>query len=81
MPWKIGSVRITEAPPIRAKAVMMIGRVRALQDNSTASRTSTPFLTSSTAKSTNRIEFLTIIPARAMNPIIEVAVNWALKIR
>ena len=31
MPWKIGSVRMTLAPPIRANAVIMIGRVRAFE--------------------------------------------------
>ena len=60
---------------------MLIGRVCILQDSSTASRTSTPFRTSSTATATSRIEFLTMLPARAMNPFIEVAEFWVSKTR
>ena len=78
MPWKIGSNRITLEPSSRAKAVMRIGRVRALQARMTASRTGAPACTSCLAKSTSRMELRTMIPARAMKPIIEVAVNSAL---
>ncbi len=77
MPWKIGSDRITDEPTISAIAVMMIGRVRVWQAWITASCTRTPFSTACSEKSTSRIELRTMIPASAMKPIIEVAVNEA----
>ena len=78
IPWKIGSDNITIDPPNKAKAVIKIGRVRASQERITASRGLKPsFTTASRAKSTNKIEFRTIIPAKAIKPIMEVAVNSA----
>ena len=77
MPWKIGSDRITDEPTISARAVMMIGRVRVHTAWTTAVRTSMPSATAWREKSTSRIELRTMIPANAMKPIIEVAVNDA----
>ncbi len=78
MPWKIGSVRMTLEPATSANAVMMIGRVRVRHDWITASRTSRPSATACLVKSTKRIELRTMMPASAMKPIIDVAVNGAL---
>ena len=75
MPWKMGSVKITLEPATRARAVMRMGRVRVLQARITASATGTPFCTSWIEKSTSRMELRTMMPARAIQPIMEVAVN------
>ena len=56
---------------------MMIGRVRVAQAVMTAVRGSTPRNTAWREKSTSRIELRTIMPASAIKPIIEVAVNGA----
>ena len=77
MPLKIGSKMMTPEPPTNARAVTMIGRVRALQASSTDSVTGRPASTSWRVKSTSRIELRTMMPASAMKPIIEVAVNSA----
>ena len=77
IPWKIGSDKITLEPPTRAKAVIRIGRVREEQELMTASKNGVPLAYSCTVKSTSRIELRTIIPAKAIQPIIEVAVNSA----
>ena len=77
IPRKIKSLKITLDPATRASAVITMGRVRALQERITASRTFTPCKISCWAKSTKRIELRTIIPARAIKPIMEVAVNLA----
>ena len=55
----------------------MIGRVRVLHARMTASVTGTPRWTSCTEKSTSSIELRTMMPASAIQPIIEVAVNSA----
>ena len=75
MPWKIGSNRITKEPATNASAVIRIGRVRVLHAQITASTTVAPSCSLCTEKSTNRIELRTMMPARAIQPIIEVAVN------
>ncbi|SEH76720.1 hypothetical protein BAZSYMB_SCAFFOLD00015_0 [Bathymodiolus azoricus thioautotrophic gill symbiont] len=77
MPWKIGSDKITLEPPTSAKAVIIIGRVLDAQEFTTASKNGTPLAYSCTVKSTNKIELRTIMPAKAIQPIIEVAVNSA----
>ena len=75
IPWNMGSKKITEEANISAKAVISMGRVRVLHALITASSTDTPRLTSWMEKSTSRIELRTIIPASAIQPIMEVAVN------
>ena len=75
IPWKIGSVMMTLDPATSASAVIRIGRVRILHERIMASATGTPFWISCTAKSTSRIELRTMMPASAIQPIIEVAVN------
>ena len=77
MPWKIGSNKMTLEPKTNAAAVMMIGRVLALHAKITASVIGTPFAISWREKSTNNMELRTIIPASAIKPIIDVAVNSA----
>ncbi len=77
MPWKMGSVKMTLDPATRARAVIRIGLVRALQALITASVTVSPLATSSMEKSTSRMELRTMMPARAMNPIMDVAVKSA----
>ena len=77
MPWKIGSVRITLEPNTKAKAVIKIGRVRARHASITASCTGMPAATARLEKSANKIELRTIMPASAIKPIIDVAVNSA----
>ncbi len=79
IPWNIGSDRMTLEPATKASAVIKIGRVLELHERTTASKNGIPFAYSCTVKSTNKIEFLTIIPAKAIQPIIEVAVNSAFK--
>lgn len=58
-----------------------MGRVRTAADSTTAKARGTPFFTLCSAKSTTKIEFLTIIPAKAIKPIIEVAVKKEFKIK
>ncbi len=77
MPWKIGSVMIDAEPPIKASDVMTIGRVLARHDWITASCTGVPARMACLEKSTSRMEFLTMMPARAIQPIMLVAVNSA----
>ena len=73
---------MTSEPPINANAVMAIGLVRASQECITASTTLFPsFSTAFFEKSTNNIEFLTTIPAKAINPIMDVAVKSAPQIQ
>ncbi|SMN02350.1 hypothetical protein SPONN_879 [uncultured Candidatus Thioglobus sp.] len=78
IPWNIGSDKITLDPPTKANAVIIIGRVLDAQELITASKNGTPLAYSCTVKSTSKIELRTIIPAKAIQPIIEVAVNSAL---
>ena len=75
MPWKIGSKKITDDPQTSASAVIRMGRVRVLHDVITASTTVSPCWIRWTEKSTSRIELRTMMPARAIQPIIDVAVN------
>ena len=60
-----------------ATPVRIMGFARTLAELMTASRKGVPAVTCIFIKSTNKIEFLTIIPAKAIMPIIEVAVNCA----
>ena len=78
-PWNIGSNSITKEPTTTAAAVKSIGRKRMEPASTTASFKGRPSATFKLMKSTSIIEFLTIIPAPAMNPIIEVAVKNAPK--
>ncbi len=77
IPWKMGSKRMTLEPATRARAVITIGRVLVLQASTTASRTSTPSRTRCREKSTSKMELRTMMPANAMKPIMDVAVNSA----
>ena len=54
-----------------------MGCARTAADCTTASLNGTPRATCSSMKSTNRIELRTMIPASAIMPIIDVAVNCA----
>ena len=76
-PLKIGSSRMKEAPIIAASAVSAMGLARAAAACMTASCGATPAASRWFTKSTSRIEFLTMIPASAIMPIMEVAVNCA----
>ena len=77
-PWKIGSARITAAPIIAASAVRRIGlkRIGAGFEQHVAAA-ARPGVRAWRMKSTSRIELRTMMPASAMKPIIEVAVNGA----
>ena len=77
MPWKIGSPRIVLDPAIIASWVIRIGRVLVRAAWITASRISMPCRTACLVKSTSRIELRTMMPASAIQPIIEVAVKSA----
>ena len=79
MPLKMESPRMTLAPATSARAVMRMGRVRVLQAWITASSTDNPRRTAWMEKSTSRMELRTMMPASAIQPIIEVAVNSASK--
>jgi len=76
-PWKMGSKSITKEPTTTAAAVRAIGL------NRTAPAFISAFLSppqsrhSIWAKSISRIEFLTMMPASAIKPIMEVAVKKA----
>ena len=74
-PWKIGSSRMTTPPTTSAAAVSAIGRNRTAAALVTAAASGSPASSSRLTKSTSRIELRTMIPARAMKPIIEVAVK------
>ena len=74
-PLKIGSSRMKNAPIIAARPVSAMGCARTAADCTTASLKGTPRATCSSIKSTSRIELRTMIPASAIMPIIEVAVN------
>ena len=74
-PLKIGSSRMNMAPSMAASAVRAIGLARTAADWITASWKSMPAATCSLMKSTSRIELRTMMPASAIMPIIEVAVN------
>ena len=76
-PLKIGSSRMKAAPSIAASAVRAIGFARAAAERITASSAAMPSASRAFTKSTSRMEFLTMMPASAIIPIIEVAVNCA----
>src|SRR5271166_2179423 len=63
------------APIIAASAVRRIGLKRTAPASSRISRKVLPCPAPWRMKSTNRIELRTMMPASAMKPIIEVAVN------
>ena len=62
---------------IAAAAVRTIGRNRMAPASSSTSRSDRPSLGVWRMKSTSRIELRTMIPARSMKPIIDVAVKGA----
>lgn len=68
---------MTAAPIMAARAVSKIGLNRIAPASSKTSTNGRSGARLCRIKSTSRIEFLTIIPANAMNPIIEVAVKGA----
>ena len=76
-PLNIGSSRIKSAPSMADSAVSIIGCARVMAELMTASLNALPAATSRLMKSTSKIEFLTIMPASAIMPIIDVAVNCA----
>jgi len=76
-PWKIGSSRMVAAPIMAASAVSRIGLKRTAPASSSTSRKVLPWPSPWRTKSTSRIELRTMMPASAMKPIIEVAVNGA----
>ena len=65
------------APSIAASAVSTIGCARTEQASITAPSSALPLANALLMKSTSRIELRTMIPASAIMPIIEVAVNGA----
>ena len=75
IPLKIGSSRIATAPAIKVNDVIKIGRMRISAPLTAASFTGTPDATSIFTNSTIRIDCRTMIPPRAIMPIIDVAVN------
>jgi hypothetical protein len=76
-PWKIGSKRITKLPTTTAAAVSNMGRKRTAPASMIASSSGNPSFLRNTAKSMRIIELRTMIPARAMKPIMLVAVKKA----
>ena len=76
-PWKIGSKRITKAPPTTLTAVSSIGRNRTAPASSTALARGMPSARRISIKSTRIIELRTTMPAPAMKPIMDVAVKKA----
>ena len=76
-PLKIGSSRMKRAPSVADRAVSKIGCARVMAEFTTASFKSIPLATCRLIKSTNKIELRTMIPASAIIPIIDVAVNCA----
>jgi len=76
-PLKIGSSRMNRAPSIAATAVKRIGCARVEAERTTASFSGMPSATLRLTKSTSRIELRTMMPARAIMPIMLVAVYSA----
>ena len=76
-PLKIGSSRMKKAPIVAASPVSTMGCARTAADCITASLNAMPCATCSSMKSTSRMELRTMMPASAIIPIIEVAVNCA----
>ena len=76
-PWNIGSNRITKAPITTVPAVSRIGVVRTAPASITACFKGIPSATRRFTKSISNTEFRTIIPARAIIPINDVAVKKA----
>ena len=65
------------APIIAAAPVSTMGLARTAQASMTASSSASPSATDWLMKSTSKIELRTMMPASAIMPIIEVAVNCA----
>ena len=76
-PWKIGSNKITIAPITTAPVVNRIGVVLTAPASMIALFIGAPSFKRISIKSIKRIEFRTIIPAKAIIPIKEVAVKKA----
>ena len=76
-PLKMGSSRMKNAPIIAANAVSAMGLARMAPARTTASSRVLPERISPSMKSTSRMELRTIMPASAIMPIMEVAVNCA----
>ena len=74
-PWKMGSKRITNAPITTVPAVNKIGVVRTAPASITACFKGIPSANLRLTKSISKTEFRTIIPARAIIPIKDVAVK------
>ena len=75
-PLNIESDSITRLPKITADAVNNIGRKRKIPAEITASFNLKPRAICCSIKSIKMIEFLTMMPAPAMKPIIEGAVKY-----
>ncbi len=73
-PLKMGSSKMKNAPIIAAKPVNTIGCARVMAEATTASFNATPCETCKRMKSTNKIELRTMMPAKAIMPIMDVAV-------
>jgi len=76
-PWKIGSKTMTKLPTTTAAAVRSMGRKRTAPASMIASSSAIPSLLFISAKSMRMMELRTMMPARAMNPIMDVAVKKA----
>ncbi len=74
-PWKIGSESMNDAPTMVESWVRKIGTSRTAPALTTAFSSGSPDRSSRLMKSTSRIELRTMMPARAIKPIIEVAVK------
>src|SRR5690625_7208660 len=67
-----------KVPPIKTtKAFSKMGLARTADESITALASGCPSASARSMKSISKIEFLTMMPARAIMPIMEVAVNWA----
>ena len=73
-PLNMGSSKIKSAPSIAASPVSTIGFERVMAELMIAFLNSTPERTCKLMKSTKRMEFLTMMPAKAIIPIMLVAV-------
>ncbi len=74
-PLKMGSSRMKKAPIMAASPVSTMGLARTAPARTTASSNGMPLRTDSLMKSTSSMELRTMMPARAIIPIMEVAVN------
>ena len=78
-PWKIGSNKIINAPITTVPAVNKIGVVLTAPASITACYNAIPSAKRKLIKSISNTEFRTIIPAKAIRPIKDVAVKKAPK--